>query len=261
VPARFLVEVCEKYTADLGTPVYYCPLGVDVETFTPPARKREPRAEGVFRWLWCGAPNARKGWDAVRALIPAFDAWGRMEICFKTTGPAGSGPELIQRRCRGGLTVVCDARNLSRAEMASLYQGSHAFLYPTRGEGFGLTLAEAMAAGLPCLYTPWSACTDLADASCAFPLRYRLERLELAPNLPETDPRHERFRVTAAVPRVDLAHMADEMVRVMARYRAARERGLRAAERIREHFTWSNTGARLRAILEKEAARCPQAVT
>lgn len=253
VPSRFLIEVCEKYTADLATPVHYCPLGVDVDTFTPPLRKRDPQDEGRFRWLWCGAPNVRKGWDAVRAMIPIFDEMGagKMELYFKTT----IGEGLKRFKTPSGMQVIVDSRNLNLATMASLYQGAHGFLYPTRGEGFGLTLAEAMSTGLPCIYTPWSACTDLADNSCAYPLRFTMEPADMAPNLSEDDPRFETFRVTSALPKVDLEHMVELMTIVMGKYKAARRRGKRAARRIREHFTWGRTGARLREILEKEASR------
>jgi len=42
-------------------------------------------------------------------------------------------------------------RHVSRQDLAALYQGADAFVYPSRYEGFGLPVLEAMMAGIPVL--------------------------------------------------------------------------------------------------------------
>ena len=44
-------------------------------------------------------------------------------------------------------TLTVDFRDLPRSELIDLYHSAHAFIFPSVGEGFGLTLAEAMATG------------------------------------------------------------------------------------------------------------------
>ena len=66
--------------------------------------------------------------------------------------------------------VVLDAE-LSRAALADLYRAVDAFVLSTRGEGWGLPAAEAMASGLPTIITNYSGPTAFADATNAVPLR------------------------------------------------------------------------------------------
>lgn len=47
-------------------------------------------------------------------------------------------------------------------ELAALYEGAHAFAYPSRYEGFGLPVLEAMAAGVPVLTSAASSLTEVA---------------------------------------------------------------------------------------------------
>eukprot|EP01105_Mastigella_eilhardi_P022825 TRINITY_DN5681_c0_g1_i4.p2 TRINITY_DN5681_c0_g1~~TRINITY_DN5681_c0_g1_i4.p2 ORF type:complete len:136 (-),score=31.59 TRINITY_DN5681_c0_g1_i4:63-470(-) len=62
--------------------------------------------------------------------------------------------------------------------MPRLYRAADAFVLPTRGEGWGLPIMEAMAMGLPVIATNYSGCTALVDDRVAYPLR--VERLRPA---------------------------------------------------------------------------------
>jgi glycosyltransferase involved in cell wall biosynthesis len=57
---------------------------------------------------------------------------------------------------------------LSREEVRELYLSSDAFVLPTRGEGWGLPIAEAMGLGLPVIVTNYSGPTAYADDSNSF---------------------------------------------------------------------------------------------
>ncbi|GAB4820034.1 hypothetical protein N2152v2_007080 [Parachlorella kessleri] len=51
-----------------------------------------------------------------------------------------------------------------------LFKAADGFVFPTRGEGWGLPIVEAMSMGLPVIATNWSAPVDYLDDSVAFPL-------------------------------------------------------------------------------------------
>jgi glycosyltransferase involved in cell wall biosynthesis len=54
--------------------------------------------------------------------------------------------------------------------MPLLYGGADAFVLPTRGEGWGLPILEAMAAGVPAIATNWSGPVRLSSVSENEPL-------------------------------------------------------------------------------------------
>ena len=49
------------------------------------------------------------------------------------------------------LVALGDLGHVDRARLASLYRGAAAFVYPSRFEGFGIPVVEAMASGVPCV--------------------------------------------------------------------------------------------------------------
>ena len=202
----------------------------------------------------------------------------RVELYVKTS-VTGRRAEIPVR----GAPVTFDSRRLSRAELAELYRSAHAFLFPSFGEGFGLTMAEAMASGLPVLFTPWSAMRDLADESCGYPLRYELIRHDLRRQpqrrkQPQMDADERRLNVSArdargsirvhprssAVPvspwAVTFARASPEdllrrMIEVMTDYGRALRKGRLARSRIRREFTWERTGRTLAKIVRAECER------
>lgn len=248
VPASFLVETFRRELP--GKPVHHCPLGVDVETFAF-RRRSAPAPNRRFRFLWLGAPNARKGWEIV---LEAWRGYARLALMAEMKGAPVPRAELyiktsvtsrLARLEVPGAPVVFDSRRLPRDELARLYHSAHAFLFPSFGEGFGLTMAEAMATGLPVIYTPWSAMTDLAGETCGYPLRYTLMKHDLA--------KEGGREVTFA--HADAADLLRRMIEVMTHYRTAARKGRLAARRIRREFTWERTGRTLAGIIETECER------
>lgn len=248
VTASFLVDVLEA--AFPGKPVYLCHEGVDTGLYS--FRRRQKPLRRPFRFLWVGAPNARKGWELVLAAWKPFEDNGRAELYLKTT---------VTNRLERYRNVIFDSRNLAPQELVQLYHSAHAFLFPSFGEGFGLTMAEAMATGLPVAYTPWSSLSDLADESCAYPLRYKLLPAWATPQggLSTEAHRPNDKAVRTRLAQAETAHLAERAIEMFRHYPAAVRKGHRAARRIRERFTWKHTGRRLAAILQEVMEKCPPA--
>lgn len=69
-------------------------------------------------------------------------------------------------------------RALSQNQLNDLFAAADIYASPHCSEGFGLTIAEAMAAGKAVVATDFSGSTEFLDASCGYPVpaaRYRLE--------------------------------------------------------------------------------------
>jgi glycosyltransferase involved in cell wall biosynthesis len=56
-------------------------------------------------------------------------------------------------------------------EAAALLDLADVYASPHASEGFGLTVAEAMACGKPVIATDFGGTTDILDAHCGFPVR------------------------------------------------------------------------------------------
>ena len=151
----------------------------------------------IFKWEF------RKGWDVLlRAYWRAFSGEDHVTLRLRTYVPpfiqgdtnitamiadfaaregfdANSLPEVIWEQGivtgpRGG---AGPEGALSRSDMRDLYATADAFVLPTRGEGWGVPVAEAMAMALPTIITNYSGPTAYATAHNAY----------LLPVLPDLD--------------------------------------------------------------------------
>jgi len=239
VTAKFLLDVFRAHT---DAPVRYAPQGIDTETCFPKftAAPRRYSAKRPFRCLWVGAPNDRKGYQFLIGAWRAFIRQPDMELYLKTT--------VTDRLTREG-NVIFDSRDLPRADMGGLYRSADCFAFPTMAEGFGFTLGEAMASGLPCIYTPCTSLHDLAHARVAIPIKARL-----GGNFKLLSPdRTRETTVEAAEP--DVRDLALKILWVKEHPAEAYRIGRKAAAHIRKNFTWKLAGEKLRKILETSIPR------
>jgi glycosyltransferase involved in cell wall biosynthesis len=116
------------------------------------------------------------------ALVRAFVAAGlgaegwRLVLKTKHLDEAGKGLRALVARSAG--VELIDAP-LPRPAMADLWAATDLYASPHRSEGFGLTVAEAMAKGLPVVATDYGGTRDFLDASCGWPVPARRQRLEV----------------------------------------------------------------------------------
>lgn len=139
----------------------------------------------VFRWVW------RKGWDVlVRAYWESFSVEDSVVLQIHTSSPNSifdtSGNEsaldevtamlgALAAETRGKTLaelppIQLSTAELSQAEMVELFRSAHAFVLPTRGEGWGLPIMEAMAMGLPAVASDYSGPTAFMTRDNSFPL-------------------------------------------------------------------------------------------
>jgi len=246
-PSTHSQRVIQDATAVM---VEVVPGGVDVDIY----RSREREHREPFTFLYVGANNVRKG---TKYIAQAWKLWNethpehakKSKLIMKMTDPEHAKEvEQISPNAYTDFRVLPltwdDAKRDGTYPLSALYGAAHAFLMPSMGEGFGLTLAEAMATGLPCIYTPVSGMTDLADESCAYPVEYDEHPLELRGldnDLIES--------VTAAEPRVE--SIVAQMEEIYSNYETAKEKGRIAAERMRSEFTWGHAAQKFLDVIAK----------
>lgn len=142
VPSHQNLELFSKYHDN----VKLVPLGIDPKDwyYTP---RKPPTSD--FRFL-IGGSGERKGTDL------AFKAFKKL---WGKEGSWGDGPipRLIMKNPKGERfyserVEIIGGRLSAEAEIA-LYENSHCYIQPSRGEGFGLQPLQALAQGMPTILT------------------------------------------------------------------------------------------------------------
>lgn len=151
-PSPIIAEWYTKY-AGITVPVHVYEHGVD-PLWAPKKRKVEDK----LRFLHVGAEASRKGSkEAMQAMRLAFPRHqDDVELNMKMISKGWNIGQL--RR----VNIINE--KMSIEELLQLYHDNHVFLYPSWGEGFGLTPLQAMATGMPTITVPrWAPYADFLD--------------------------------------------------------------------------------------------------
>lgn len=142
---------CQVFQSDLAVEVIY--NGIDTNLFAPSSTS-SANGRSVIRLFFSGNPSHRKGFDL---LAPVMQRLGLDFVLSYTTGlrRATSAPLVGPNiRCLGKLTSAQIVEEINRADIA---------LQPSRREGFGLSILEAMACGKPVVSSRCSAIPELVE--------------------------------------------------------------------------------------------------
>ena len=141
-----------KEFSGITVPVYVYEHGVD-PIWSPKKRKVEDK----FKFLHCGAEAARKGaTDVMKAMRLAFPGNRDVELNLK----------IISRGWKIGHINRVNIINgkMGIDELIQMFHDNHAYVYPSYGEGFGLTPLQAMATGMPTITMPgWAPYANWLD--------------------------------------------------------------------------------------------------
>ena len=141
------------HASGVTVPVRRVPIPVDVSAFAGEPRIRS----GGLRFIFHGTPYARKGLDVLLRAWPL--AFGRSggDVSLRIVTKAAAKPETSDREkilaavddlVRRDPRVSVRYDSMPLESLVEEYRQADVFVFPSRGEGFGLTVAQAMAAGL-----------------------------------------------------------------------------------------------------------------
>ena len=243
VPASFNEETFR--TSGVTVPIRVMPLGVDADYYHPGITGFRPSSRfvflSVFEW------GERKGAELLlRAFAEEFKESEQVLLLLSVYNrdPSVDVQAEIDRLNLPSSPPIVVMTNAEFADyqMGALYRSADCFVLPTRGEGWGMPVLEAMACGLPTIATNWSGPADFLHDGVGYPLQVRslvparakcpyYEGFEWA----DPDPEHLRFLMREVFDRPD----------------RAREKGRAAAAEVASKYSLEHAAERVkRRILE-----------
>jgi glycosyltransferase involved in cell wall biosynthesis len=230
VPHEFLVEVFPgRLTNDC--PVHVVPGGTNPDEF--PVTAFSPFETGrPYAFLALGDRGNRKGWDAVwRCFYQAFGDSPDVRLIVKTR--QGGLPDMWSAGWDNRVTFYRDDVDTMR----DVYAMADCFVFPSRGEGWGMPPREFAMTGKPAIVTRWSGLEAGID-HWAIPLN----KITMAPsNLPGGGD----WAMT------DDDELTERMRWVFDHRDEARQNGLQAAQWLRDNQTWDHSAQAIIRLLEK----------
>lgn len=122
-----------------GDTIFKIPYGVDKNKFVESNRCYDASHLNV---LFMGEVNQRKG---IRQLLEAAKEINSKDVVFNIVGPGTDHCASLYESYKSYVNLL---GYVSFEELLNQLRINHVFVFPTMGEGFGLVLLEAMAAGL-----------------------------------------------------------------------------------------------------------------
>lgn len=248
VPSHFNAETF--INSGVTVPIYVIPLGVDCNFFNPQIKSYKNHSKytflSIFEWGERKAPEI-----LLRAYTKAFKNTDDVILICKVINNDPSidiNKEIskINLPNNGPDIIFLYNQKIADYQMPTLYQSADCFVLPTRGEGWGMPVLEAMACGLPTIATGWSALTDFFNDELGYVLNIK--------GLVDAEakcPYYEGFQWADP----DEEHLIHLMKYVYNNQREAHDKGMRAAEIVKKEWTWDRAADkiidRLRVIRNK----------
>lgn len=252
VPSNF----CRKAAERSGVPVdriAVVPYGFDPGRFhpmdQPPSRPKE--AGEMFTFLCVALPHLRKG---IRELIQAFqeefDPGEEVELLLKMPyrlgnrqgrkpwemEPFGNNQEEEPRAFPYDPRIRLIHSQDPPGRMPFWYEQCDAYIQPSYGEGFGLSILEAMATARPTVVTGWGGHMDFCGPNNSYLVDYEL--------IPAGKAQYDSEDEGALFARPLIGSLRNQMRRVFIDSEGARAKVHRSLEVIR-NLTWEASAVRL----------------
>jgi glycosyltransferase involved in cell wall biosynthesis len=220
-------------------PVHEIRWGIDSNAF--PFIERPD--DGIFTFGQYGSLTKRKGTDVlISAFQKAFppNRYKNVRLLLKTAKNVFIFPTNRDSR------IKVQMGESDGAEMIQQFLSKiDCLVFPSRGEGAGLPVPEALSTGIPAIATGWSGCVDYLTNDCGWFINYTMvDAKEFSGKETYNEPCGQWSEP-------DENHLIQLMRYVYEHQDEARQKGLYGAQWVRENRTWQQSFSGLEKILQR----------
>lgn len=228
----------EKIMTDNGAvvPLAISGNGVDHWEHIESDKTYRPDTHHTFRFLHVSSCFPRKGADVMlKSYGDAFCAKDDVILIIKTfPNPHNEIHGWLEEARKHNPEypdVLIIEEDLTDAQLKSLYEQCHALVAPSRAEGFGLPMAEAMLSSLPVITTGWSGQLDFCSDETSWLVDFSFTPAQTHFNLYNS--------VWAEPSRNDLSRVMQEVYSLPESLR--KQKSEYGRKMLLEKFAWSET--------------------
>ncbi|KMQ67171.1 hypothetical protein ACM39_15470 [Chryseobacterium sp. FH2] len=252
---KFYDEIwtCSRYCLDSMSlkspiPVVNIPHPIDIKTEDIDTNFETGIPDDCFNFLFVFDYNSLIERKNPVGLIDAYEkAFGinnqKVKLILKTSlsNQHSKSKRKVVERIGDNKSIIYKEEMLRRPELLALINKADCYISLHRSEGFGLTMAEAMALGKPVIATGYSGNLDFTNTNNSFLVKYKMVKHEVDLSvLPKNNYWSE--------PNTD--HAAELMKFVFENQDQAFEIGKKAKEDIQTYFSLEAIGTRMKTRLD-----------
>jgi FkbM family methyltransferase len=227
------------------------PEGVDTETYRPISRVISNPVGRPFRFVLVGRWDYRKSIrEIIETFTKTFSEGEDVELVINVDNSfANDGLKTTEERLqRYGLShsKIRVLHHLSKDEYVSLLRSADVFVSCARGEGWNLPLIEAMACGVPSIYSDWGGQLQFANGR-GIPVKVKGE----VPAAIKDGDGTWINDATGNFAEPDFEDLSRKMLDVRKNFKSYKKKALDESDEIRNEFTWKNAAHIAKQILDE----------
>ena len=250
-PSQWFKNILINHGFDAHS-IQVIPEGVNDKIFTPEGPQLQLLNKiNAYKFLYVGKFEERK---ATPEMIVTFDYTFRdnpdvcLIVCTQELKKDSDYENCIQDlELSHPEKIIRVGPFATNSELALLYRSCDAFVMPTRAEGWGLPIIEAMACGLPAIVTGYSGLTEFATKENAYLIDYTMTDIKM----PLGWQPYSKSNHYGQWAEPDFLHLKDLLQYVWKHKEEAKKRGLKASHDIHSKWTWDHAAKKAIHALNK----------